>query len=104
GRDRFTDDELEMARRGECQHQTSYGMAFADPYCRKPIVPCSIYCAEHIGYDDTADWGDLGISLDEDDDPDDVDEVEAPRLETAPSPDHAASVNEVPGERSDNDT
>jgi hypothetical protein len=71
GRARFTEHELQMVRRGECQHQVSYGMPFGNLYCREPIVPCSVFCAKHVGYDDNADWGDLGISPDADDDPSD---------------------------------
>jgi hypothetical protein len=91
GRDRFTEDELDLAQAGLCDYQTEAGAPYIR-YCGRPIVPGSIYCPKHIGWDDNVDWGDVGIHDDDEDDEDDDGDhdrddaaYEAPSLETTPA-------------------
>jgi hypothetical protein len=91
GRARFDDVELEIARAGGCTHQVSRtGLSDDGWYCAKPLLPGSVYCPEHVGHDDNADWGDLGIVIDADGE-DTPDPEAAPALAVTP----AALVNVV---------
>jgi len=93
GRARFDDVELEIAWAGGCTYKVATGMPgtswhLAAWYCGKPLLPGSVYCPEHVGHDDNADWGDLGVVIDADGE-DTPDPEAAPALAVTP----AALVN-----------